>query len=186
MVQRGQKKARNKFYKLEQPLIASGAHAGRRDSPRITARVQVIPDGAFNMFGERKLTGFTLDEIKDVADGGAPKYITDDEDRQLAKLELGPGIDQWTKDELYEIVDTVRKEGGVFLTASRMDRFDLERERLSQGQQPIIVQAPAVEQAPQEKPKPRRGRPPKNVDVETVSGNGTATAGDADSEDATA
>lgn len=174
VIGRGKRKARNKFYKINSPLITSGHMAGRRDSPRITARLQIIPDTAFDQFNDRKLTGFTLAELQTVADGGEPVILTDNDDRVMAKLSLGPALDQWTKAELCEILDTVRESGGVFLTASRQDTSDLQREKLSQGQQPIVVNLSPEAVAP----KTRR---PKSV-VKPARPNGPPEARVADSE----
>lgn len=165
VVMRGSRKARNKFYKLGRPMITSGDKKGQRDSERIVAQIRIIPN-ATDMFGRRKLTGFTVDEIRQVADGGGPLTVEDDENkgRVLASLSCGPGLEQWTKEELYEIVDTVTKEGGPLLLPSRMDQKDLERLRLTQPQEVrVTLEQPVSEPVEDEEPPKRRGRPPKNV-----------------------
>lgn len=126
MVERKGEKARNTFVKKARPVIVDGERAGQRDSERVTAFVQVIPDGAFGAFGERKLNGFTLAEIEEVLASGGRKQITNEEGRVTAWVEVGDQDHQFTKDELQQIVDAVRADG-VMISPSPMDQADLER-----------------------------------------------------------
>lgn len=126
MVQRKSEKAANTWFKIAQPLITKGEKAGQRDTPRITVTVQVIPDTAFDGFGHRKLTGFTLAELEKCYKTGEPLQIKDREDRILARVEIGGEYNQLTKEELKQIIDET-KRSGLLLSASPMDQIDLER-----------------------------------------------------------
>lgn len=137
MLQRKKKAARNTWYKLYRPLIETGELAGQRDTQRIGARVQVIPEESFNEYGDKKTNGFTLSEIRQVIKTGKTAYNRLEEDMDgdssvySAKLAMGDGDDEFTKEELKEIVETMEKEGGVYTKPSPMDAQDyarLERE----------------------------------------------------------
>ena len=142
MLQRKEKKSSNTWYKLARPMITSGEDAGKRDSERITFSLQVIPDGAFTLFGERKITGFTVEEIRKVYETGEPMYLMAEEveDTVLAKLEIGPREDQVTKDELKQVLDAVAKSG-ILLSPSPLDKED--RLRIAQEKETVInIQLP--------------------------------------------
>lgn len=156
MVERKGEKAANTFVKKARPIITKGPKQGQRASERITAFVQVIPDAAFNIYGRRKLNGFTLAEIEEVIETGRRKEVKDEEGRITAWLDVGDLDHQFTKEELREIV-TMVKGTGVIVTASPMDPNDLERMGRSQ----------AVEEARDAlKSAPARNRPgrPRKVD----------------------
>lgn len=167
-VERGKRKAINKFYKMGRPLITSGEKAGQRDTERITARIQVVPE-AMDQYHEKKLNGFTLEEIEAVRKTGNPVYVRNQEGVVTAKIEVGTDLDQWTVEELDEVIAAVKADGGPVLDESPLDRYDLERLGLQNAQRPqqIIVQMPQAEE--QEKRKP--GRPRKDAVGDAASGS---------------
>lgn len=169
MLIRKNKAAANSWYKLGRPIITSGDKAGQRDTERIVFNLKVIPEDAFTMFGDRKVTGFTLDEIKAVYNGGPPQYLYGEEvdDILLAKLEMGPGMDQVTKEELGQVIEAVTKTG-ILNTPSPLDPADRMRLNLEQ----------------QMAPKNKGGRPKKNAivaDTSTDGPSGTGSTGGKDS-----
>lgn len=126
MLKRKEGKAANEWVKIERPIITSGEKAGQRDSERITARVLVIGETAFTPFGERKLNGFTLDELKGCLESGEDLIIKNPEGTVTARVSVGQNIDQFSRSELKEIIEAV-DESGILLVESPVDQADLER-----------------------------------------------------------
>ena len=144
MVLRGKRLAANKFYKMARPLIASGDKAGQRDTERITARIQVIPD-VTDSYGTKLLTGFTVDEIKQVIETGERIWCENGEGVVTAEIKVGSGDDEWTLTELREVLDMVGEDGPV-MRESPMNAKDMEEATMKQALAPKKV-----------------GRPKKNV-----------------------
>lgn len=139
MVERKSEKAANVWFKQGRPVIADGERAGQRDTERITATVQIIPDDAFDDFGNRKLNGFTLDELKKCHETGEPLIIRNSDGAVTARVVIGNDDFSFTKKELKQIITEVEKTG-VQLLKSPMDRSDLER----LGQRRNIEEAASV------------------------------------------
>jgi len=160
-VKRGERTARNKWVKNAAPLVD-----GKRLAPRATARIQVIPEGAFNVYGDRKIAGITLSELKEVVKTAHPWTYKDRDGRVIASITVGEGDDQWTLEELREIVATVEAEG-VILLESPMGVEDIELA----NRKKLRVIAPEVVAAPigkatieEEQPVKRKpGRPRKDA-----------------------
>jgi hypothetical protein len=171
MLQRKARAAANTWYKLGRPLITSGDRAGQHDQERITAQIQVIEDD-LGPYGERKVTGFTLAEIaKCAATGQGQTILLNPEDPDsviVARISVGTGIDQFTVDELHEVI---RGMGGVVLsTPSPLDDKDRLRIKLERDLAP----------------KEKGGRPKKNVTLSDTSTDGPAGVGAVDSQDSAA
>lgn len=185
MVVRGKRYAMNKWIKIETPI----GKEGRRLPPTTTARIQVVPD-ASNRFGERKLTGITLSELKDLAENGGTFTLNDPRDPGRVVLRIVCGNDEysWSKEELQDIVNTIESEGGLLMTDAPKGVQDVQLENqervnamlaamANQAQEPsqaspdveALVEAAvqkalaedrAGREAPKKPPK-KRGRPPK-------------------------
>lgn len=125
MVYRKEQKAANVWYKLGRPIIKDGERAGQRDSERITATLQVIPDTAFDGFGNRLLNGFTLDELRDAAENKKDLVIRNREGNPTALVRIGDDDFSFSVRELKQIIKAV-EESGVQVLESPMNQDDLE------------------------------------------------------------
>lgn len=164
MILRGKRNAMNKWIKIETPI---SKRTGRRTAPMTTARFQIIPEGCLNRFGERKITGIMLSELKTVAQSGQPFIYKDRDGRETVRVETGPGETQWSREELEHIIATVEAEGGVLLNESPMGVADVtlvNQKAVTEmiSRMAVAVTQPQVSFEEEEKPK-RRGRPPKNA-----------------------
>lgn len=164
MVIRGERKSRNKWVKNESPMVQTDEGTMQRLPPRATAKIQVIPDSAFNEYGDRKITGFTLDEIRRARDTGEPVILRDRRKRKIAELKVGAQVDEWTKAELDEIVKAIEKEG-VLMTASPMGPDEREAAVMQQVLSGVAgEQNKAREEPEEEEPAAKkRGRPRKDA-----------------------
>lgn len=128
-VVRGEREARNKWVLLASPIDPS--EPAKRMSERCTARLQVIPDAAFDQYGDRKIAGFTIAEIKEVYDTGEPKVIRRRDGVVECKLIVGtdPGKGEWPRRELGRIIEQI-EESGVLLTTAPMAVDERQQEAL--------------------------------------------------------
>jgi hypothetical protein len=105
-----------------------------------------------------------LSEIKEVVETAEAKYCRNREGMITARIEVGPNDNQWSLKELKEIVAAIEEDGGPLLTASPLDRYDLERLGLQANLAPkqTVNMATGEPVAEKETPK-KRGRPKKDV-----------------------
>jgi len=132
MLQRKKRAAKNTWFKLFSPLITTGERQGQRDYER-KVEIRVIPEASFNIYGDKKTNGFTLSELKHLIKTGGPleNHNQDDMDSDVssvsARVVMGTGDGEFSKDELQQIVTTMEKEGGPWSPQSPMDAQDVER-----------------------------------------------------------
>lgn len=128
---RGPQKARNKWVLNAHPFDPEDP--AKRLPETCTAVIQVIPDAAFNEYGERKIAGVTLEELKRVYETAEPLVINQEavSGRVSVRIVVGgePGRGEWSRAMLKEIIDTIEREG-VLTTKSPMAVDEQENEVL--------------------------------------------------------
>ena len=145
MLERKKRKASNTWYRLGRPMITSGEMAGQRDQERIVVSIQIVPEGSFDEYGDRKVTGFMLSEIVEMVETGKGKTLygnVDDNTESVvfASISIGDGMNQVTITELKQILEAMG--GKVLSTPSPMDTKDRERRRLEKDPEVKVVVVP--------------------------------------------
>lgn len=153
MLERKKRKASNVWYRLGRPMIESGEAAGTRDQERMVVSIQIVPEGSFDEYGDRKVTGFTLSEIAEMVETGKGKILLSNPEEGiegivLAQISVGDGMHQVSITELKQIL--TEAGGKVLSTPSPLDAKDRERMRAQKDPEVKIVVVPGQAGPPPE------------------------------------
>ena len=191
MLLRKARRASNTWYRLGRPLIPSGEMAGQHDQERIVVSIQIVPEGSFDEYGDRKVTGFMLSEITEMVETGKGKTLygnVDDntESVAFARISIGDGMNQVTITELKQILEAMG--GKILSTPSPMDNKDLARLRALKDPEVKVVVVPGQmgPLPPEEFPSDTLGieaKEAENADISGADPDEPSDVGPTDSED---